>query len=269
VWDATLPGFGVRVWPSGRRQYVLQYRDAAGASRRVVVGEHGPFTLDQARAAAAAMRGAALEARRDPTKADPATMRQRTRAGALAERAAPTVAELADVYLTECAAKLKPSTVAEYRRLLGVVPVKRGPDAGAERPGELRAALGRYKVADVTRAHVETLHRGMRSRPYQANRALALLSAFFTYAERHGHRPDGANPCRHVAPYAESKRERYLTDAEFAALGVALATAERTGLPAPPPHGPRRGVARRRPPRSIGRRRPRRTARVRPRRATP
>lgn len=242
VWDATLAGFGVRVWPSGRRQYVVQYRDAAGASRRVVIGEHGPFTLEQARAAAATLRGSAAEARRDPSKPDPAAVRRRTRAGALAERAAPTVAALADAFLVECDAKRKPSTVAEYRRLLGVVPVKRGPGAGGERAGELRAALGARKVADVTRADVARLHLGMRARPYMANRALAALSALFTYAERHGHRPDGANPCRHVAGYPEHKRERYLSDAEFAALGAALATAERVGLPLPPARQRRRAT---------------------------
>ena len=34
VWDSILPGFGVRLWPSGRRVYVLQYRTKEGVSRR-------------------------------------------------------------------------------------------------------------------------------------------------------------------------------------------------------------------------------------------
>jgi integrase len=242
LWDDELRGFGLRVRSNGRKTYELQYRDAAGISRRVVIGEHGPFTPDNARAEATRLRAAALEARRDPTKSDPATTARRARAEARTRLAAPTVADVADAFLAEAAAKLKPSTVAEYRRLLGISTAKRGPAKGTERPGELRAALGRHKVAEVTRTQVGKLHYDMRTRPYMANRALAALSALFTYAERHGHRPDGSNPCRSITEYRETKRERYLSEAEFAALGEALRRAERDGLPVPPKRQRRRAT---------------------------
>jgi integrase len=233
AWDDELSGFGVRVRPNGRKLYVLQYRDPAGASRRVMIGEHGPLTADEARTAATKLRGAALEARRDPAKVDPATMARRARTLARVAQGAPTVAEIADAFLAECAAKLKPSTVAEYRRLLGVSVLRRGPRKGTERAGELRAALGPRKVAEVTFSEVAKLHTGMAARPYMANRALAALSALFRHAEQHGHRPDGSNPCHKVATFRETKRERYLSDAELAALGAALARAEQSGLPVP------------------------------------
>jgi hypothetical protein len=49
----------------------------------------------------------------------------------------------------------------------------------------------------------------------------------FNFAEIWGLRPDGSNPCRHVMKYAERKRERFLSDEEFARLGAILNEVER------------------------------------------
>ncbi len=51
VWDESLPGFGVRVKPSGVRSYVVQYRNRkTGASRRMTLGQHGALlNFDQAK----------------------------------------------------------------------------------------------------------------------------------------------------------------------------------------------------------------------------
>ena len=51
-WDRELAGFGVRVYPSGRKVYVVQSR-AQGAPRRVTLGTHGELTATQARLRAA------------------------------------------------------------------------------------------------------------------------------------------------------------------------------------------------------------------------
>ena len=51
-WDSELPGFGVRVYPSGSKVYIVQTR-AKGKSKRATVGRHGVITADQARQRAA------------------------------------------------------------------------------------------------------------------------------------------------------------------------------------------------------------------------
>jgi Arm DNA-binding domain len=48
VWDQDVPGFGVRVMPSGRKSFVLQYR-AGRRSRRMVLGYVNVVTPEQAR----------------------------------------------------------------------------------------------------------------------------------------------------------------------------------------------------------------------------
>jgi integrase len=199
LWDSELKGFGVRVQRGGAKSYILHYRVGSGRAaplRKLTIGRHAsPWTPETARREARRLLGLV------ETGADPA-------ADKMARKAAPTVAQLAERFLAEHAdAKRKPSTAAEYRRLLDKI---------------ILPALGNRKVADVTRADMTKLHHANRTAPYQANRVLAVLSKIFNLVERWGLRPDGSNPCRHVEKFAERKRERMLSPAELARLGKAL-----------------------------------------------
>ena len=117
-----------------------------------------------------------------------------------------------DQFMTEhVRPKRKASTACEYQRIAKLYVVPR---------------LGRRPVSEIQRHDVAKLHHELANKPYQANRALALLSKFFNWTEKHGLRPDGSNPCRHVEKYRESRRERFLSEAELARLGDALLAAE-------------------------------------------
>ena len=48
LFDRTLPGFGLRVHPSGRKVYIVQAR-IEGRSRRIVIARHGEMELAEAR----------------------------------------------------------------------------------------------------------------------------------------------------------------------------------------------------------------------------
>jgi integrase len=199
LWDDALAGFGVRVRPGRAKTYLVMYRAGSGRGaplRKLTIGKHGsPWTPDSARTEAKRLLGLVAGG------ADPA--------GAKSERRmAECIADLAARFLAEhVEAKRKDRTAAEYRRLLDKI---------------ILPAVGKKKIGDVTRADVARLHHAGRDAPYQANRALAVLSKMFNLAEAWGLRPDGSNPCRHVEKNAERGRERQLSTAELARLGDAL-----------------------------------------------
>ena len=193
-WDRNLPGFGVRVYPTESKVYLVQTR-AGGKSKRFAIGRHGVITSEQARAKAT-QTIARIKAGEDPNPeaAKPAPV--------------PTVAELAERYLVEhVEVRCKPRTVEACCWLVKkfVLP-----------------HLGKMAIDAVDREHIAALHHRHRDTPYQANRILEVVRKMFNLAEAWGLRKDGGNPCRFVQKYKEKKRERFLTDEEFHRLGQVL-----------------------------------------------
>lgn len=205
VWDATVPRFGVRVWPTGRKVFLVQYRQG-GRSERITLGPYGALTVDQARAKARELLGEAAAGK------DPAARFR-------FDRQSPTVATVCERFMdVHVATRCKPSTKSEYRRAVDLF---------------IKPAFGRRKISDITRADVADLHHKHRDIPYQANRTLGVLSKMFNLSEVWGLRPDGSNPCRHVPKYKEQKRERYLSQEELTCLFETLDRLEREGKESP------------------------------------
>jgi integrase len=205
LWDEDLHGFGLRVYPSGRKVFVLSYR-AKGQKRLATIGPYGVLTVDEARHKASRLLYTVGDGA-DPVEEKRAYQRE------------PTFAEFAQRYLEQHATlKKKPSSVRADQRILNSALIPR---------------LGQRRVRDLDRAEIARVHHELRATPVLANRALALLSKMLNLAEAWAVRPDGSNPVRHVDRYPERAKERYLSPAELARLGETLREVEEEGTEHP------------------------------------
>ena len=201
VWDTQLPGFGLRVSPQGRKTYVVQYR-FKGRTQRVSIGRASIITLDEARRNAKVILGK-IESGNNPAM------------DVRVYRKAPTLSEINVRFIKEhIELRLKPSTQVNYKQIMKAY---------------VLPALGDRKVSEITHKDVVELHTALGYTPYQANRALLVLSKIFNLCEKWGLRDHGSNPCRHVEKYKEKNRNRFLDRSELERLWDTLDEELETG----------------------------------------
>ncbi len=183
VWCSATPGFGVRIYPSGRKIFVAQVR-VGRAQRRVKIGAYGPYTVDQAREIAQGIIRTASEGR-DPQR------EKRDR------KEAHTVSEICDLYieaaragqvLTRFGRPKKLSTLAidvgrverHIKPLLGRLSSR---DVGAADVQRMADAI----VGGKTAVTVKTRSRGkavVRGGPVAGARVVELLGGIWTWASK-------------------------------------------------------------------------------------
>ncbi|MDE2915048.1 MAG: tyrosine-type recombinase/integrase [Paracoccaceae bacterium] len=195
-WDRDLAGFGVRVYPSGTKVYMVHTR-AKGKSRRVTIGRHGLWNAEDARSEAgrliAEIKGGGAPVR---PGADAASVN------------GPTIAQLAENYLTgHVVVHCKPATAQLVRLALEKY---------------LLPEFGKLRLGEITPDRVASLHYRLHERPLMANHVVDLLSRLYNRAAASDDPPAAANPCRFIKKYPSKSRERFLTEQEFERLGAAL-----------------------------------------------
>lgn len=194
-WDDAIPGFGVRVYPSGKKSFVLAYRHA-GRKRIMVLGRYGTITLAQAREMA---RNELAKMRVEHT--DPLDQRNKARNGE-------KISGLCRVYLSDYAKPHKKSWKDDERRINNRI-------------------LKRWRnrqVSTITKRDITILHQKIgATHPYEANRMVELLSKMFSLAKDWGFIDQQmANPARGVTAYKEEKRDRWVTPEELPKLAQAI-----------------------------------------------
>ncbi len=200
VWDADIPGFGLRTrGKPDRRAWRWVYRYLHRSGRKVALTGGSPLTRTPEQARKWAKEAAKLA----NTSDDPYEAKRREREALSAERAKPTVAELWD----------------QWRNAEGRLKKSAHNDASLWE-GHLKAAFGVKKVASVTQADVAKFRDDLSSIPIRANRCIALLSRMFTKAVEWGYRAGCApeHPIKGVKRNPENKVEFFYTDNELGRL---------------------------------------------------
>jgi site-specific recombinase XerC len=226
AWDGEIRGLGVRVKPTGLKTYFIQYRNADGRTRRLVIGKHGVLTTDEARD----LRRQKLA---EVSKGEDPSAKRRT------ARPRMTVSEVCDWYLTEGRAG---RLIGRNRR-----PIKASSLDGDEGRinVHIKPLIGPQTVDSLILADVENLqaqiaagrsaervrrrYRGGQTRGGAgvASRTVSTLRSLLGHAKRHG--LIKTNPALGVRVIASNKRLRRLSRDELAILGATMAAMEREG----------------------------------------
>lgn len=192
-WDSDLTGFGVRIYPSGRKTYVVRIWLADRTRPQVLETIGSTILLD------------AQEAR------DEARLRLRDAAiepDDCSQERSILFAELSKRYLRDYAKLRKRSWKADEQRAYKY----------------LLPALGEKPIAQITRANIAALHNDIGRRfPYAANRCKEQLSKMFELARTWLLLPEThANPAKGVSDFPEQKKTRWLRSEEVTRLSQAV-----------------------------------------------
>lgn len=197
LWDDEVPGFGLRVFPSGKKSFLLSYR-TQGRKRLMTIGVYGALTVDQAR-----VKARALLSQVETEGVDPLAVREQERQGE-------TVRDLCEAYLERYAKPHKKSWREDERRI----------------NSRLLPAWANLKARALKRADVAALHSRIgtkEGKPYEANRVRELVAKMFELARSWGFVPeDQRNPAQGIDDYREHKRDRWVTPEELPRLAQAI-----------------------------------------------
>ena len=191
-WDQALPGFGLKVTPTGRKVFVVLHRAGGAGSRlrKYTIGPSDRITLHNARIEAQKVLAARLEGR------DPATEKLDARRWLTAD----TVAEVIGLYK-----RLHLSQRKSGREVMQILQRNL-----VERVGSRSVhSISKRDIIDLVSAIVD------RGSPVAANKSLKVVKSFFNWCV--GRAMVERSPCEGIrAPTVERARDRVLTDMELA-----------------------------------------------------
>src|SRR5215472_11080499 len=196
-WDSGCPGFGVKVTPKGRKDFIVLYRTGGAGSklRKYTIGPYGRVTLHQARVAAQKVLAAKLEGR------DPAAEKRKAKQRIVANR----VDDLLESFIAQRLSQNR--SIGEISRLL-----RR--EFGKPWTGKSIHEIAKRDVVEAISAIEQ------RGAPVAANKALKSIKTFLRWCVRRAILDQ--SPAEGIPlPAKELTRDRVLNDQELAKVILA------------------------------------------------
>ena len=165
VWDTEIRGFGLRVRPSGRKSYIVEYRPGDGGrhtqKRRYTIGQHGsPWTPDAARKKAIQILAEVIKGN------DPVAARQEAR-----HKDQETVAHFVEAFIERYAKKHQKSWRETERTL----------------QREFLPRFGKKGLNEVVRRDIASMVDQIVDRaPVAASRTFSYVRRFFNWCVEQG-----------------------------------------------------------------------------------
>jgi Arm DNA-binding domain len=201
-WDASLPGFGVKVTPKGGRVFLVMYRVGGAGSRlrKYTIGPYGRITLPMARAQAQKIFAARLDGR------DPAEEKRQSRRRLVVDR----IDDLVEAFIQDHVSQI--ATSQRIAKLLH---------------RDVIAHWGSKSIHEIKKRDVSDLLNLVAQR--NAHASHRLLKTFFRWCL--GRAVIDSSPAEGLSSsYREISRDRVLNDQELAQ--IILGAREM-----PPPYG--------------------------------
>lgn len=188
IRDSHLRGFGVRVYPSGRKCYFIHIQHE-GRRAWNAVGDAAITCLADAREQARSIMVATRSGTQPQTD----------------QTLFETVAE--EVFQRYGRSNWKPKTFEVNRYYL---------------KNQLLPWFQGRQIGNITAAEVQDWFASLHKTPVSADRAAPVLSIIMACAETYGYRTEDSNPCRGIKRYRRQGRERFLSEEEISRIGASL-----------------------------------------------
>jgi integrase len=195
TWDKEIGGFGVKVYPSGKRQFILRYKSPDKKQREFRIGQFGVISADEARQKAKILIGKISEG------ADP----QWERKIGLAE--AKTFNTLIDKYLAYASENHKPTSLKEVQTHSRL---------------HIRKHFGDIPCQKISKGLVQRIYGGLQQSPHYRAKIIQWSRIIWGWAEKRELVGEQRNPFCIETKVPAPKRSRILSEKEYRQLWEAI-----------------------------------------------
>lgn len=194
-WDTEIGGFGVKVYATGKIQFILRYRSRDKRQREFRIGQFGSVDTDEARRKARILLGRITEGH------DPAWERK------VALASATLFGDVIDRYLVWAQGHHKETSFKEVNRFCRL---------------HIRRYFGEVLVSDLTRGQVQQVYDRLKQAPHVRAKIIQWSRAMWTWAEKRDLVGNNRNPFVIVIGTRKPRRDRVLSPDEYQRLWAAL-----------------------------------------------